>query len=124
MTTPENLVKNFIEDFFHWNYKSSEMNSLHQIEAEYQKIIEKYCRPEFQPLGWSCGGDSDHHPDNEKVILVETFGNKSIVKTQHTLDYGFGKFVSDYEFHLFYENERWYLNQIFYVTDEGRYECL
>lgn len=93
-------------------------------DAEYKKLIEKYCRSEFQPLGVAFGGDPAHHPDNEKIISVETFGNKSIVKTQNTLDYGFGKFVSDYEFHLSYENERWYLEQIFYVTDEGRYECL
>jgi hypothetical protein len=118
------LQKVYIEDFFHWNNKSSETESWHKIEAEYQKIIEKYCRPEFQPLGFSFGRNPDHHPDNEKIILVETVGNKSIVKTQYTLDYGFGTFVSDYEFHLFYENNRWYLEHIFYVTDEGRYECL
>lgn len=124
MTTPENLVKNFIEDYFCWYKKCFGMRTFEQMEAEYQKFINKYCRSDFQPLGVAFGSNPSHHPDNEKIILVETFGNTSIVKTQHTLDYDFGKFVSDYEFHLFYENERWYLNQIFYVTDEGRYEGL
>ena len=169
MTTPENLVKHFIRDYFQWNNKfsglmskikdsqDSDLSSIginelilnaNQIknvsqyveikgqhaeenvelmanaDAEYKKLIEKYCCSEFQPLGASFGGNPDHHPDNEKITSVENFGNKSIVKTQNTLDYGFGKFVSDYEFHLSYENERWYLEQIFYVTDEGRYECL
>jgi hypothetical protein len=124
MDTPESLVKNFIEDFFQWNNKCPEIRTLQQIEAEYLKIVEKYCRPNFQPLGVAFGSDSRHHPDNEKIISVETFGNETIVKTQNTKDYGFGKFVSDYEFHLSYENERWFLEQIYYVNEEGKYESL
>ena len=124
MHTPESLVKVFIEDYFQWYKKCFEMRTVEHIEIEYQKIITKHCLPNFQPLGVAFGSNPRHHPDNEKIISVETFNNKSIVKTEHTLGYEFGKFVSDYEFHLSYENERWYLEQIFYVTEEERYECL
>lgn len=168
MNNPENLVKNFIEDYFQWNKQSFEqadkinqteksalltlgisqpndhieeskmlefvkikgqtsveyMKLLSMVSSEYQKLIDRYCRQNYKSLNSSFGSESSHSPENEIIVSIQTIGENSIVKTQNTDRSQSGEFISDYEFHLSYENERWYLEQIFYVNDEGKYESL
>jgi hypothetical protein len=95
-----------------------------QVKADWQKLIEKYCRPNHKAECSSFGSPSNHHPDNEIIVSVETVNKKSAVKTKNTYDYGYGTLVFDYEFHLSYKNERWYLEKIFDVSDEGKCRLL
>jgi hypothetical protein len=98
---------------------------LGNIEAEYKKIIRKYCRPSYQHLGIAFGSDSAHDPKNEVIVSVKTENNKSVVKTRLMKEtIGKTKYTDEYEFHLTYENNRWYLEQIYYVDEEGKYEGL
>lgn len=107
---------------------------LNEITAEYKKIIKKYCRPGHYHLDPSFGNDSNHHPDEEVIVSVVIADDTAIVKTERTKDLGFMKHISDYEFYLShekgrwnfvtFEKERWYLEQVYYVNEEGRYESL
>ncbi len=95
------------------------------IEAEYKKIIRKYCRPNYKHLSIAFGSDSAHDPENEVIVSVKTENNKSVVKTKLMKETdGKTKYTDEYEFHLTYENNRWYLEQVYYVDEEGRYEGL
>jgi hypothetical protein len=106
-------------------YSNENIKLLGQIDSEYKKIIEKYCRPNYQHLNVAFGSESAHDPKNEAIVSVETDNIKSVVKTQLMRELiGNTKYTDDYEYHLTFENNRWYLEQIYYVTKEGRYEGL
>lgn len=168
MTTPEILVKSFIEDYFLWNkqaherfekiqtsetlelsaigitepfhidqiknvfqyveikgrYATKRAELFSKIDAEYKKMLEKYCRPNYKHLNVAFSSESSHDPYNETIVSVTTQHDKSIVKTKRRMLVGDTKYTDDFEFYLTYENDQWHLEQIYYVNEEGKYEGL
>jgi len=77
---------------------------LGQVQADWQRLVEKYCRPNTarnSSFG-SFGSPPSHHPREEIIVSVKIDDKESVVKTQNTRDYGHGTLVSDYEYHLSY----------------------
>lgn len=105
-------------------YSNERAELFSKIDAEYKKIIEKYCRPNYKHLNVAFGSESSHDPNHENLVSVKTEYNKSIIKTKRAILLGNIKHTDDFEFHFRYENDRWYLEQIYYVNDEGEYESL
>lgn len=172
MTSPETLVRNFIEDYFHWNeragyleqqvrltrdaalsalgieepppgrarnfeqlvdqpeifeqflkiqHRQAEDNAkmIARVESDWQKLLEKYCLPNCR-AGWSFGTPSDHDPNRENIVSVETVDKKSVVKTHRDDDFS----PDYYEFHLIYRHERWYLEKIYSDWGEEKIKVL
>jgi hypothetical protein len=127
MNDPKFVVEAFIADYLAWNdkaYVESKTSDENRAEADYQKLLARYCRPGFTGEPISFGSDSSHGPLNETVVSVTTEGDSSIVKTRHIQDIDSFQFLSDYEYHLSREGDRWYLDRVFYVDAQGKYDCL
>ena len=128
-TQVEELVKGYITDFKTWNDFSHELcdedDSEEAMEIATQKyremIINKYCGEGFNHQGIAFGSDSDHDIKTEVIVQTESIDNGYIVKTKNTSESGF---VSDYEYHFLPKDDQWQLVNVFYVDQDGRYECL
>lgn len=128
--SPESLVNQFIVDYRQWNDKAVQLDSkrpngegVKQAEIEYSKLLKKYCLPGFKGQQISFGSESTHQPELEKIVSNTTSKVKAIVKTQAKSN-EVDSFIADYEYHLIYKSERWYLEEVFYMDSEGKYESL
>ncbi len=90
-------------------------------KANYNSLIREWCVADLTPQPISYGSEPAHDPDKERLISAATIENRCLVRTQHTDSMGF---LSDYEYHLRFENEKWLIENLFYVTDDGTYEML
>jgi len=95
-----------------------------RAEAEYEKVLAKYCRPGFKGEPIAFGSHSSHDPSHEKIVSVVVESNKAIVKTKHTKRRASLEMEDDYEYHLSFDDARWYLEQVYYVDADGKYEGL
>lgn len=132
MKDPESIVLAFIQDYKSWNdraYEESERlehseQAMIRAEAEYRKLLSKYCRPGFAGEPIAFGSESSHDISREKVDSVIIDGKNAIVKTRHTKKRGPVEMEDDYEYHLSLDGARWYLEQVYYVDADGKYEGL
>lgn len=127
--TPSEITQSFISDYKTWNdlaqsqYEKEKEKADIEIEEAYQKIITKYCQAgkKHQPLAF--GSESIHHPEHEQIINEKIKGNKAIVKTECKKS-GPVKFTDHYEYHFIKINNQWYLEEVYYVDEDGKYEGL
>lgn len=125
--TPSEITKSFIIDYKSWNdlaqsHFEKEKADI-EIEKAYQKIISKYCQAgkKHQPLAF--GSESIHHPEHEQIINEKIKGNKAIVKTEYKKSEPV-KITDHYEYHFIKINNQWYLEEVYYVDEDGKYEGL
>lgn len=124
VNTPRELTLQFIQDYKQWNdfaFKNGDNTSL--IEEKYrEKIIYKYCLPSKSFQNIAFGSESSHCPLKEKIIAENTRTNVSVVNTRYK-DHKLG--IEDrYEYHYIKVDGKWYLNEVYYVDGEGKYEGL
>lgn len=132
MKDPESIVLAFIQDYKSWNDRAHEEaeslehseQAMDRAEAEYEKLLSKYCRPGFSGEPIAFGSQSSHDISREKVVSVIIDGKNAIVKTKHTDKRGSLEMEDDYEYHLSLDGARWYLEQVYYVDADGKYEGL
>lgn len=125
---PEPLVKEFIRDYHRWNDSAfaktkdeySEAASA-SVEHEWQKLTRKFCPPDFKGQPISYGSDSSHDLAKEEFLSTEISGDRAVVKTRVKKN---STFSADHEYELRREYGRWFLLQLYYVDDEGRYPSL
>jgi hypothetical protein len=125
--TPSEITKSFIIDYKSWNdlaqsHFEKEKADI-EIEEAYQKIISKYCQAgkKHQPLAF--GSESIHHPEHEQIINEKIKGNKAIVKTEYKKSEPV-KITDHFEYHFIKINSQWYLEEVYYVDEDGKYEGL
>jgi hypothetical protein len=127
--TPTEITKLFIIDYKIWNdkahthYEKEKGKADSEIEEAYQKLIAKYCQAskKHQPLAF--GSESAHHPEQEQIIGEKIKGNKAIVKTEFKKSKPI-KIAHHYEYHFIKINNQWFLEEVYYVDEEGKYEGL
>lgn len=124
LAAPRELTMRFIEDYKLWNefaFKNGKDDAL--IEEKYKKdIIYKYCLPSKKFQNISFGSESSHCPLKEKIVSENTRTNVSVVSTKYK-DAKLGV-EERYEYHYVKVEGKWYLNEVYYVDDEGKYEGL
>lgn len=125
LNNPSKLTIEFIKDYKKWNdfaYNLSQTNTNDEkIEIEYKKIISKYCQSSKTHQGISYGSNSNHCPDQEKIIKEVIKKNKAIITTKFR-DKEFDYLESDYEYHFIKVDEKWFLEEIYLIDEEGKYE--
>jgi hypothetical protein len=123
----DSIVKSFIADYYRWNEHANELSSPHsdegrrKVAAEYTELLSRYCPPDVYRQGVAFGSPSSHAPDTETINNVTIEGDRAIVKTTNTDRSGL---QADYEYLFVFSGERWFLEALDYVNDEGRYPCL
>jgi hypothetical protein len=118
------LVEAFIKDYFEWNQAACAGDSVEEAKASYDALVARYCGPGFPHQPISYGSPPMHEPGLEKVEAIEIGDGTALVKTKNTRGDATYTFVSNFEYHLDRVGGRWQLRGVFYVDDEGNYECL
>lgn len=125
MDTPESVVLAFMADYTDWNRRAYERADADPggaiAQAEYRELLRKYCRPGFSGKLIAFGSESSHDPAREAILSMATRGETAIVRTRLTKRYNL---TSEYEYHLTFEDGRWYLDEIYFVDEEGKWESL
>ena len=128
---PESLVKEFICDYLAWNNRAhaltegdSSESADDLIESGWRQLIQKFCLPNFKGQPIAYGSESSHAPEREKIISIDTKDDAAIIRTRVKASDPNSDFCADYEYDLIQASGRWYLEQVYYVDDEGRYPGL
>ncbi|MBC7815313.1 MAG: hypothetical protein IAG10_00270 [Planctomycetaceae bacterium] len=117
-------VSGFIKALHDWEveaYALGKKGDRDTPRSRYKTLIREWCCPEVVPQPCSYGSDPSHHPERERLIAVCVETNGCIVKTKHTNANGF---TSDHEYHLKRDGDRWLIENLMYVDDEGSYPSL
>ncbi|MDR7307411.1 hypothetical protein [Rhodoferax saidenbachensis] len=127
---PELLVQQFIEDYQEWNDKALKLSAqlpsgegIKLAEAAYIELLKKFYLPSFKGQPIAFGTESDHSPRQERIVS-SNISIKTAVVTTKSESTVVSNFVADYEYHLIYQPRRWYLEEVYYVDDDGRYAGL
>jgi hypothetical protein len=122
--SPRELTLSFIEDYKKWNdfaFNSEKDDVL--IEEKYKNdIINKYCLTSKKYKNISFGSESSHCPLKEKIVFENTRTNVSVVTTKYK-DIKLG-LVENFEYHFVKFSGKWYLNEVYNIDKEGKYEGL
>lgn len=125
MNTPESVVLAFMADYTEWNRRAFARMDADPggaiAQAEYGELLRKYCRPGVTGKLAAFGSESSHDPAREAITSVATRGTTSVVKTRLTKPYNL---FTDYEYHLTFADGRWYLDEVYFVDREGKWESL
>ncbi len=129
--TPSEITKSYMSDYKTWNdlaqsqyeEEGEKEKAKREIEEAYQQLITKYCQAgkKHQPLAF--GSESIHHPEHEKIISEKIKGNKAIVKTEYKKSEPV-KITDHYEYHFIKIGSQWFLEEVYYVDEDGKYEGL
>jgi len=121
----------FIAALRDWEIEAHQLNTaaksdeklevLNTIRENYHALIREWCSEDVTPQPVAFGGNPNHDPENESLISAAVVGDECYVRTQHP---GFSGFVSDYEYHLRFEDGRWRVRQLFFVDGDEKYEML
>ncbi len=129
MKSPESVVRAFMADFLAWNDRANreaerapEDQDMDRAQAEYEALLRRYCRPGFTGEPIAFGSVSWHDPATESIVSVTTRGDTSIVRTLHTREPN--RVAHEYEYHLLFQDGRWYLEQVYYLSDDGKHPSL
>lgn len=124
---PSKLTIEFIKDYKKWNdyaYNLSQTkNNDENIEKEYKKIISKYCQLGKIHQGISFGSDSNHCPEKEKISKEIIKKNSAIIKTKFK-DPKNSFLDAEYEYHFIKIENNWFLEEVYLVDEDGKYEGL
>ncbi|WP_289645390.1 hypothetical protein [Maribacter aestuarii] len=129
MKTPTEITKEFIIDYKKWNdfafavKENKDENGQYKIGKMYDDLILKFCSPEKKYQGLAYGSDSDHCPKQELVIEEIIDAAKAIVKTKFTNE-KFSFIEHDYEYHFTLIENKWILEELYLVDDDGKYKSL
>ncbi len=127
---PQELVLQFIEDYFEWNSQAVELGGRHfklspddhvRIEQDYRKLLDKYCRPGFQGEPIAFGTESSHNPDKEVIVSQAIDDSEAAITTRHTDQFGF---ETEHEFRFEREGSRWFLVAVDYIDGGEKYPGL
>jgi hypothetical protein len=137
---PSVLVNEFIADYFRWNaaahQRMEELPPKHSDEVwleaatlakqEYADLIlKKYCRPGFEGEGTAWGSDPLHDPSCETIGSVKPRGKRCVIQTTMVRIDKIGKErVTNFEYHLSREDDRWSLESVKVVMKDGKYDSL
>lgn len=131
MPQPQELVRSFIQDYYDWSVRSSEATQgdnwknveiIEIVEKDYfNSILAKYCASEFKGQKIAFSSEPSHHPESEIVISEKVSAFSASVITKHTSKSGF---CSDYEYQFSLSDNRWLLQEVFYLSFGEKYECL
>ncbi len=127
--SPILLTKEFIVDYKQWNdfaYKLNEEDddgADKKIEKAYHDLILKYCSPDKKYQGVTFGSDADHCGEQERVIEEIIDDEVAIIKTRFK-DKEFHYIQYDYEYRYIKTDEKWILDEVYLVDDDGKYEEL
>jgi len=89
-------------------------------QKSWDQLLKKYTKPDFHGEPIAFGSDSDHDPNQEKIISTKIHGSTAIITTRFPMQY----YSPVYEYHLKKENKNWYLSQVFLVDEDGKYPSL
>ncbi len=126
---PEEITREFIKDYKYWNDSSFQLESTNKLSADsiimksYRALILKYCRPTKNYQGVAYGSDSNHCPEQEIITEKKVTNDKAIIKTRFkskTLSY----IEDDYEYHFVKVEGKWFLEEVYLVDGDGKYEGL
>lgn len=128
LNTPSKITLEFIKDYKKWNdfaynLSRNDNNSDEIIELEYKKIITKYCQANKNYQGISFGSHSNHCPDKESISKVHIKKNRAIIKTKFKDPSNNFRDVI-YEYHFINIEKNWFLEEVFLVDKDGKYEGL
>lgn len=128
LKTPAEITLEFIKDYKKWNdfvynLSNNDKNSDEIIELEYKKIITKYCQANKIYQGISYGSHSNHCPDKESISKVHIKKNSAIIKTKF-VDPSNSFRNANYEYHFVKIENNWFLEEVFLVDKEEKYEGL
>jgi len=129
MKTPTELTKEFIIEYKKWNdfayatKGNEDENSKYKIGKMYDDLILKFCSPEKKYQGLAYGSDSDHCPKQELVTEEIIDSTKAIVKTKFTNE-KFSFIEHDFEYHFVLNENKWILEELYLVDDDGKYKSL
>ena len=129
MVNPTELTKEFIKDYKEWNDfaysldESNDKNSDYKIGKMYHELILKFCSSDKKYQGLAYGSDSNHCPEQEQVISEKIESTKAIVKTKF-VNKKFSFITHDYEYHFTLADDKWILEEIYLVDDDGKYKSL
>ncbi|MCW1148785.1 RhsIA family immunity protein [Flavobacterium lacisediminis] len=127
LNTPSEITLEFIKDFKKWNdfaYNLSLNNNDDElIESEYKKIITKYCQENKVYQGIAFGSHSDHCPEKEKISKEIIKKNTAIIKTKFR-DPKNSFQDAEYEYHFIKIENKWFLEEVYLVDKDGKYEGL
>lgn len=126
--TPSEITMEFIKDFKKWNdyaYNLSleNRNNDEQIEIEYKKIISKFCKENKIHQGISFGSHSNHSPEFEKITKAIVKKESAIIKTKF-VDPSNSFRNANYEYHFVKIENKWFLEEVYLVDKDGKYEGL
>lgn len=128
LNTPSEITLEFIKDFKKWNdyaYNLSLVKSDNDelIELEYKKIISKYCKENKKHQGISFGSHSNHSPEFEKITKAIVKKESAIIKTKF-IDPSNSFRNANYEYHFVKIENKWFLEEVYLVDKDGKYEGL
>lgn len=128
LNTPSEITLEFIKDFKKWNdyaynlsLERSDNNEI--IELEYKKIISKFCKENKTFQGISFGSHSNHSPEFEKITRAIVKKESAIVKTKF-VDPSNSFRNANYEYHFVKIENKWFLEEVYLVDEDGKYEGL
>ncbi len=126
--TPSEKTLEFIKDFKKWNdyaYNLSleKSDNDEQIELEYKKIIYKFCKENKIHQGISFGSHSTHSPEFEKITKAIVKKESAIIKTKF-VDPSNSFRNANYEYHFVKIENKWFLEEVYLVDKDGKYEGL
>ena len=126
--TPSEMTLEFIKDFKKWNdyaynlsLERSDNNEI--IELEYKKIISKFCKENKKHQGISFGSHSNHSPEFEKITKAIVKKESAIIKTKF-IDPNNSFRNANYEYHFVKIENKWFLEEVYLVDEDGKYEGL
>ncbi len=120
--SPEILVRQFQQDYMEWNdqafsLRDSKPNEYMDLEGKaWRTLLTKYTLPDFVGEPIAFGSESSHDPNKEKILSVKNTNNIAVVTTQYLVPDGYSPI---HEYHLIFQDGRWYLTQV-YLADEGQ----
>jgi hypothetical protein len=92
--------------------------------VEYATLLEKYCRPGFQGEAIAYGNPPLHDPSCESIVSVKPRGTRCEIKTTKAYTMGKLAMVSDYEYHLSKDDDRWSLESVKVVMKNRKHDRL
>lgn len=127
--TPQEITKEFIKDYKVWNdnvyqLQNSKNPMMYEIaEKSYKELIQNYCVPNKLYQNLAFGSKASHTPEEESITESKIEQNKAIVKTTFK-DIDFDFIINYYEYHFVFLSDKWLLEEVYLVDEEGKYPGL
>ena len=115
----------FITALYEWEVAAfesdNESGDMDAAQTSHDTLVRQWCVPDLKPQPISYGNNWAHDPKTESLVSAALAGDICHVRTKHTQP---SEVVCDYEYHLRRLGDAWKVEQLYYVSDDGKYECL